>query len=328
MAVSNFVTPSTAAVSVWAVCSSTAQSLLTADFPAGTYLISAYASDLASTPTVAVVFKAADASTTVGEVATVDNNAADSKNPSQALITITSAASYAFLTVSTANTRVNIQQVGTAKTVATGSVRSITTSGTYSWTGVNSTAILGGGDSGGMGYWGGSGGGQFYAYPGSGGASGYINVLGIPIGTYSVVIGAGGAQGNSNAGGATTVGPYSSANGSYRSYGGSGGSGGSEDYYSNAGQTGYSNNGGMITPFATPGSGGGGGGRGYAGNAGGLYAGGGGGGGGAYPSVQVGGSAAPNTGGGGGGGGPVWAGMTTCYGGAGGSGVVYVLEWV
>lgn len=203
-------------------------------------------------------------------------------------------------------------------------VQTVTTSGTISLAQSASCILLGGG--------GGGAGGVSYPTGGGGGGAGYQANFSLAAGTYTLVLGAGGASnspgGQSSIGGFTANGGNNGGGfggGAGGSGGGSGGRGGGNGGGGGAnggnGANNSDNNGG-------PGSGsgvgltgkmgltaGGGGGGGYYGGAGGLYGGGGG------AQAGVGGSAGAGAyaaGGGGGGGGQA--------GGTGGPGVFYYLR--
>lgn len=232
------------------------------------------------------------------------------------------------------NIRIAMQLTGAfAGSGATGTLDTITTSGTYTpaAAGIAHVCVIGGGGGGGNGggYGGGGGGGSGYAT---------ISTLQLTGSGISVTLGAGGAAGGT--GGTTTFGPLSAAGGAFGGVGttgsggngGNGGSGGGSGFgwtasgYSSTGGTGGTNgaNGGYgngqvpgaagvgsgvsISAFTTSGSGGG------TMGGGGLYAGGGGGG-------------SQTQGGGGGGGGAPGSSASGATGGAGGAGRVFVLRW-
>jgi len=157
-------------------------------------------------------------------------------------------------------------------------ITSYTTSQTITLTSNSIVALIGGGGGGGNGTNGQTGAG-----------SGYLTTFTAPPGTYSLVVGAGGAGGSN--GGASTFWNYTANGGTRGNAGGAGGSGGGGGGWYSGGQAGGSNgNGGGNAPggngsgvqfvgFASFGNGGGGGGFAVpsAGGGGGTYAGGGGG---------------------------------------------------
>lgn len=200
-----------------------------------------------------------------------------------------------------------------------GTLVTLTTSQSYTVSVASHVSVIGGG--GGGGYGGGATG-----HVGGGGGSGYLTKASVNPGTYSVVIGAGGALNGGN-GGTSSFGAVTAAGGlgvaGQNSAGANGGSGGGSSYNNGGfnGSNGFGSGGtgsGVKVALYSPSSVGGV--WDSAGNrAGKLYGGGSGG-----RSGQSGGeTAAANTGGGGSGGGNT-DGSSVINGGAGGSGVVLV----
>jgi hypothetical protein len=217
--------------------------------------------------------------------------------------------------------------------VAGGAVELYTTSQTITFSGPREYILVGGGGGGGQGFGGGGG----------GGGSGYIVINSVPAGTYTLVVGAGGAA--MAAGGSSTFNSMTAAGGSQgQTYaqgqlGGAGGSGGGGGSGNNSNGTGGANGSDGTYPSGNPGAAGsgvafpyyaepgnGGGAGGYAGGNGG-----GGGGGGIYGGGGGGNSGAGAGGGGGGGGGLTSGngggqGNGGSAGGAGGAGGLIILE--
>lgn len=282
----------TSATSWITITTANAPYILNQAFPIGVYRVRAFATALQSTPAATVNFMDAS-SNVVKTVTTVDANSADSYNPSEGYVSITTSNVVKISISTTAAGLIAVENVGVTSTANLISVLTYSTSQTVTVANTAGCILIGGGG-------GGCGGMSTSA---GGGGSGYIQKFSITAGSYPLVIGAGGGfTGNGSTagtGGVSTFNGYtangglggSNTVGGAGGSGGGGGGGGTGGYNGSAGAGSGGTGSGVTFPYWTlpqtaPTA---------QQNSGGLYAGGGGGsGGGGNPGATI-----PNTGGGG-----------------------------
>jgi hypothetical protein len=286
-------------------------------FTSGLYKISCFSKTNNSQTTVNGSFDSADG-TVLEAFATTDvDNLSTTFNGSSAYVSISQDAAYLSLSPS-AECFISVEKLQSAPALQSSQLRTFTSSSAVTISADNVIAVLGGGAGGGS--------------NGAGGGSGFLTVGTLVAGTYSAVIGSGGSSNGS--GGQSSFGTLVANGGSGTSGGSSGGQALSSNGNGNVGGSNGNLSGVAFPSFAgNPGSGGTGGQQ-YncygasGGTGGGVYAGGGSGGRGlgCTPATEGDGGNSSSRGGGGGGPGRSSEGLGTP--GTGGSGAVYVLEWI